>query len=479
LAIENSVFTALGRGNLTSIRETVVAGLTWAREPWEVALPDYREKTDESRLQMNDPVRRCDQVYSGSSSDLSRWSDSSLDMVITDPPFGDNIFYSDLANFFYAWLRLPLKSEYPHLFDAPKTPNALEALKPRLLNEEDANEYYRVRLTPCWSEAFRVLKDGGILAFTFHHSEDAQWANVLQSLFDAGFLLEQVYPIASDESKGEGGQFGAKGTEYDMIHICRKRLTPPTQVSWAKMRQWVKAELHRLRRLLEAYKARELSDADIRVILRGKALEFYSRHYGQVYTAEDETLSIQKALAAINQLLDEDAGGPDKRPPSIVPPDSYQYLRLFGARAALSRDDVGKSLRGTGVVHRELEQRGWIVDQGKNLARVPIHERFERARQRPRKEMKTELDQAHFLIGAAMPGSGVNLEEELAKDTWMIRRSVEAVLNWYATTAPEPEVQAAAQLAEAILRRSLEERRTRRAQQQGTLFDDFEDDDDY
>jgi len=93
--------------------------------------------------------------------------------------------------------------------------------------------------------------------------------------------------------------------------------------------------------------------------------------------------------------------------------------------------------------------------------------------------MKTELDQAHFLIGAAMPGSGVNLEDELAKDTWMIRRSVEAVLNWYATTAPEPEVQTAAQLAEAILRRSLEERRTRRAQQQGTLFDGFDDDDDY
>ncbi len=48
--------------------------------------------------------------------------------------------------------------------------------------------------------------------------------------------------------------------------------------------------MKRLRRLLESYKARELSDADIRVILRGKALEFYSRHYGKVYTAEDAEL---------------------------------------------------------------------------------------------------------------------------------------------------------------------------------------------
>ena len=138
-----------------------------------------------------------------------------------------------------------------------------------------------------------MLKDGGLLAFTFHHSEDEQWAIVLLSLFDAGFFLEQTFPIASDEMKGEGGQFGAKGTEYDIIHVCRKRLEEPTPVSWPKMRQWVKAELHRLRQLLESYKARELSVADIRVILRGKALEFYSRHYGQVFTAENEPLSIR------------------------------------------------------------------------------------------------------------------------------------------------------------------------------------------
>ena len=131
--------------------------------------------------------------------------------MITDPPFGDNIFYSDLANFFHAWLRLPLRKEFPELFDAVKTPNAQEALAPRLLPEEQANEYYRVRLTACWAEAYRVLKDGGLLAFTFHHSEDSQWAIVLQSLFESGFFLEQTYPIASDEMKGEGGQFGAKG----------------------------------------------------------------------------------------------------------------------------------------------------------------------------------------------------------------------------------------------------------------------------
>ena len=133
------------------------------------------------------------------------------------------------------------------LFGAEKTPSSQEALTPRAVPEAKATARYQSLLTACWIETHRVMKDGGILAFTFHHSEDAQWAIVLESLFDSGLYLEATFPIASDEMKGEGGQFGAKGTEYDIIHVCRKRLVEPQSVSWPKMRQWVKAELKRLR----------------------------------------------------------------------------------------------------------------------------------------------------------------------------------------------------------------------------------------
>ena len=133
------------------------------------------------------------------------------------------------------------------------------------------------------------------------------------------------------------------------------------------------------------------------------------------------------------------------------------------------------NLRGTGIVQRELEQRGWIEERGKHVHRVPIRERFEQARKRPRKEMKTEIDQAHFLIGAAMPGSGMNVEAELTKDTWMVRRSVEAVLDWYAKTAVEPEIQSAAKVAGDLLRRTREQNREKIKEEQGLLLDDLYD----
>lgn len=476
LTVENCAFAKLGRGNWKSTANGVVEGLTWARTPWEVAPPDQGGESDEKRIVLSDPVLPGAQLICGSSSELPQFSDRSIDLVITDPPFGDNIFYSDLSNFFHAWLRLPLRHEYPELFQPTKTPNAQEALAPRLLSEDEANEYYKIRLTACWTEACRVLKDGGLLAFTFHHSEESQWAIVLESLFEAGFLLEQTFPIASDEQKGEGGQFGAKGTEYDIIHVCRKRLSEPGAVSWAKMRQWVKSELNRLKALLAAYKANELSDADIRVILRGKALEFYSRHYGQVFTAENEPLSIRLALSGINQLLDEGAEDTGSNPPSIVQPVAYQYLRLFTPKPSRSANEVSKSLFGTAVRQRDFEDRGWVEERNRQVTAVPISQRFQDFRRRPRKEMKTEIDQAHFLIGAARPDSGVNLEQELSKDTWMVRRSVDAVLEWYAKMSSDAEIRAASTLARTILRQTLDKLRQQpmELERQLSFFNDWD-----
>ncbi len=232
----------------------------------------------------------------------------------------------------------------------------------------------------------------------------------------------------------------------------------------------------RPRPLLQSYRARDLSDADVRVILRGKALEFYSRHYGKVYTAEDSSLSVRDALLGINQLLDEDPSNPGSRPPSIVQPIAYQFLRLFQGKTARSRDDVSKLLRGTSIVPRKLQDFGWVREENRTVSCVPIAERFERARQRPRKEMKTEIDQAHFLIGAALPESTVNIEEELSRGTWEPRRSVEAVLDWYARTAPESEVRQAAATAQALYRRHIERRKAERSAAQRTLFDDLDDD---
>lgn len=464
--VENSVYPMLGRGNFVSCIEAVIDGLRWARQPWEKSKAVSDAGTGSIDVPIDDsiPPRSDKNLVCGSSTDLSRFADGSFDLVVSDPPFGDNVFYADLADFFYVWLRRPLSRWYPQIFAAPETNKVQEAItnpaehpderppdekrrEKREGVESPAEQFYRETLTECWREAARVLKPGGTLAFTFHHSKDEAWVGVLRSLFDAGLALIATYPIRSDESKGESGAFGSKKIEYDIIHVCRKRLEEPQPVSWPRMRAWVQDELGRLHGLLQHYQERDVSDADIRVILRGKALEFYSRHYGQIFTGMDEPLDIGPALVGINDILEERTLPAADRPPASADPLTAHYLRIFRETPELPRDDFSKLLRGTGVAPREFHERGWTADESRMVRIVPIQSRFARFRERPRHEMKYDLDQAHFLVGAAIPGSGVNIREELARATWALKPSVPDILRWLAEHEEDTVLQQAARLA--------------------------------
>lgn len=96
--------------------------------------------------------------------------------------------------------------------------------------------------------------------------------------------------------------------------------------------------------------------------------------------------------------------------------------------------------------------------------------------------MKTELDQAHFLIGAAMtPRSDdhvrVNIEEELQRETFLIRPGVEALLDWYSRSpagADDSGVPQAAGVALQLLRAAFETKRARMRQEDPLLFEEWE-----
>ena len=216
----------------------------------------------------------------------------------------------------------------------------------------------------------------------------------------------------------------------------------------------------------------------MRVILRGKSLEFYSRHYGKVFTGEGQVLDVRDALLGINQLLDDlledtsETGG--QHPPDIAEPASRLYLRIFRNKQKLPRDELHKTLRGTGISQGDLESRGWIRVEGKVVHVAPISERFDyfTAPGRNRKVIKTDLDQAHFLIGAAFPDSGVKIENELNNPNFRIKKSVDEILKWYQQVGDSSGIHQSARTALQLVEHW--RTRSRRTAVQSTLFDTLE-----
>jgi putative DNA methylase len=481
--IENCVFSPLGRGNWRACAEGLIESLVWKANPWELvsveSLSRIRPSLAEQASGKSEKVSVGDiavggTVHQASSTDLQFIETATLDMVITDPPFGALIHYSDLADFFYPWLRLALKKNYEKEFETPFTPKSIEVVANKGI-EDEPDAFYQRLLTQCWSEAHRALKPGGILAFTFHHSADEPWVAVLESLFNAGFYLEATYPIRSDETKGEGGKpgtFGSQTIEYDIIHVCRKRTEEPKPVSWGRMRREVMADVRQLQGMLENHAKEGLPAADIQVIRRGKALEYFSRHYGKVFVDEGRAISVKEALVGINQLIDEDADKGKEPPPVNAEPMTRQFLRTFGNATEMKRDQLQKFLKGSITTPDEFEQRGWCSEKSKVVTRVSPLVFARDWSGKHKRRLTSDLDQALVLIGACFDGSGINASDTLKNENFKPHVALKPLLEWLHKNGPDQANRNAASRAVSIYNSWAATQAVKPTQ--GSLFEEYE-----
>lgn len=136
--------------------------------------------------------------------------DKSVDLVVTDPPFFDNVHYSQLADFFYYGLNQILE-----LSDSTTTRSRSEV-------QDTDPELFASKLTSVFTECSRVLRDEGLFIFTYHHSRHEGWSAVHRAIRHSGFVCEQAYPIKAEMSVSMPLKQAKSPIHLDLILICRR-----------------------------------------------------------------------------------------------------------------------------------------------------------------------------------------------------------------------------------------------------------------
>lgn len=142
--------------------------------------------------------------------------DHTVDFVITDPPFFDNVHYSQLADFFYVWLRQILGEDA--LFQKPTTRAAQEV-------QDTAVEHFTAKLSAVFQECQRVLKPSGLLVFTYHHSRLEGWQAVYQAVRAAGFSITHAHPVKAEMAVAMPLRQAKTPVHFDLIVVCRKHVS--------------------------------------------------------------------------------------------------------------------------------------------------------------------------------------------------------------------------------------------------------------
>ena len=154
-------------------------------------------------------------IVCGTARDLVFLSNGTVDLVLTDPPYLDNIPYSELSEFFLPWLEL-LK-----VVDDAEVRNRI-SMESLVGNRNDATsvEEYADGLGRAFAEIGRVLKTDGLLVFSFRHTSAQAWSALAKGLAESGLRIASVIPVPGEAGVGLHNHAGTG--LWDAVFVMRK-----------------------------------------------------------------------------------------------------------------------------------------------------------------------------------------------------------------------------------------------------------------
>lgn len=237
--------------------------------------------------------------------------DFSNAVISTDPPYYDNIGYSDLSDFFYVWLRRALQPIHPDVFATmlvPKT-EELVANPYRHGGREGASNFFEEGFARIFANARKTASNNYPITvfYAFKQAEASDegiastgWATLLEGMIRSGWSITATWPMRTEGS----GRLLAKGTNAlasSIVLSLRPRADAAVGTNRRGFLTALKAELPTA---LKDMQQGAIAPVDLAQATIGPGMAVFSR-FSRVLESDGSPMSVKTALALINQSLDE------------------------------------------------------------------------------------------------------------------------------------------------------------------------------
>lgn len=206
-----------------------------------------------------------------------------VDAVVMDPPYGANVMYAELSDFFYVWLKRTAGLVLPELFTRHLTNKETEAVanRSRFKGQKGAdalaNRDYQEKMASIFAECRRVLKSNGIMTVMFTHKEARAWDALTKGLIEAGFAITASWPI-NTESEASLHIKNKAAANSTIFLVCR----PLPKEQGGETTYWEDVEplvAKAVRTRVEEFQKAGIGGVDLYLASFGPALEEFSRHW--------------------------------------------------------------------------------------------------------------------------------------------------------------------------------------------------------
>jgi adenine-specific DNA methylase len=219
----------------------------------------------------------------------------SIRCITVDPPYYDNVNYSECSNYFLVWIKRTLGSQFPDLFNSADPEQLANADDEAIMNvarfkeagkkaKQLATADYENKMASCFKEMNRVLADNGVLTVMFTHKKVEAWDTLGTALIKAGFRIDASWPVntESDKSLHQAKKNAAAST---ILLTCRKREKAGEPVWWDDLKGKVKAKA---REKAAEFEKDWITGVDLYISTFGPVLAIISENW-PVLTSESDT----------------------------------------------------------------------------------------------------------------------------------------------------------------------------------------------
>jgi len=291
-------------------------------------------------------------------------------LIVTDPPYFSAIGYAHLSDYFYPWIRLALKSEYPDLLATIATPKGGELIAEpsRHQSKEAAKQYFIDGFTETFSSLRGASRPDLPLLIVYAYKEqeserDAQvsagWEAMLEAVIRSDLTIAGTWPIHGTGSTRMRGQNSNALATY-VVLVCRPRLRTSVRTSRRELSTALRSELGPAIQLLQSA---AIAPVDLAQAVIGPGMGVFTR-YQSVLEPDGTPMSVRSALLLINsvlaEVLDEQEGEFDADTRWAI---TWFEQFQFGEAASGEADSLARA-KVTSI--DGLERSGIIVTRGGN-----------------------------------------------------------------------------------------------------------------
>lgn len=283
---------------------------------WDFAEANFFAKSSgtlaESMIQVANAVERLPTGQAGEARQADAASRVLDSLVIsTDPPYYDNISYSELSDFFYVWLRRALRSIHPEILGTVLVPKAEELVANpyRHGGADGAKAFFETGFESVFAHARQSASDDYPITvyYAFKQSETEEggqastgWETILGSMVRAGWVVTATWPVRTELANRMIGS-GTNALASSVVLALRPR---PEDAPTTDRRGFIAAMKRELGPALRELQQGGIAPVDLPQSAIGPGMAVFSR-YSKVIESDGSEMSVRSALARINEVLDE------------------------------------------------------------------------------------------------------------------------------------------------------------------------------